>query len=136
MFKRLDHVEIIPKDFDRSVKFYTEVLGFKLDHQYPVNAPAISEVAYLTLNESAIELLKAKTSLPAAGQPDHSGYRLMAWEVDSMAKTLGALAKKGVNATWGPRTTDAYIRAEITDPDGNSIELRQWFKRPELAPAR
>jgi glyoxylase I family protein len=133
MFRRLDHVEIIPRDFDRSVKFYTEVLGFTLDHQYPITSPAISEVAYLILNESAIELLKSKTPLPASTPPEHEGYRMMAWEVDDMDATLAALAKKGVAASWGPRKTEAYIRVEITDPDGNAIELRQWFKRPKLA---
>ena len=27
MFKRIDHIEIIPRDFDRSIRFYTEVMG-------------------------------------------------------------------------------------------------------------
>ena len=30
MFKKIDHVELIPANFERSVKFYTDVLGFKL----------------------------------------------------------------------------------------------------------
>ena len=27
MLKRIDHVEIVPKDFERSLAFYTAVLG-------------------------------------------------------------------------------------------------------------
>jgi hypothetical protein len=29
---------------------------------------------------------------------------------------------------WGPVTRPAYARAEIRDPDGNHIELRQWIR--------
>jgi glyoxylase I family protein len=130
MLKRIDHVEIVPQDLERSIAFYTEILGFKLDHRYPIDAPALKEVAYLTLNGSAIELLRADPPTARTPRNGEVGYRLMAWEVDDMAATLRDLAAKGVPTTWGPRTTPAFIRAEITDPDGNSIELRQWLKPP------
>jgi glyoxylase I family protein len=129
MFKRIDHVEIVPADFERSLRFYTEQLGFRLASRHAVNAPPISEVAYLTLNESAIELLHADAP-SASNERIAAGYRAMAWEVDDMQATLRDLEGKGIPTTWGPRTNEAYVRAEIADPDGNSIELRQWFKRP------
>src|SRR5437899_2206439 len=131
MLKRLDHVEIIPGDFDRSLAFYSEVLGFTVDHRIPIPASPIKEVAYLILNGAAIELLRTDPPLSPVDRPLYAGYRLMAWEVDDMDATLRALAAKGVAATWGPRTAETYIRAEITDPDGNAIELRQWLIRPK-----
>ena len=30
MFKRIDHVEIAPADLERSIAFYTEILGFRM----------------------------------------------------------------------------------------------------------
>jgi catechol 2,3-dioxygenase-like lactoylglutathione lyase family enzyme len=30
MFKRIDHVEIVTAELERSVRFYTDVLGFKV----------------------------------------------------------------------------------------------------------
>jgi len=30
---------------------------------------------------------------------------------------------------WGPMKRAEYARAEIRDPDGNPIELRQWYRR-------
>ena len=30
-------------------------------------------------------------------------------------------------ASWGPVKRPEYARAEIRDPDGNGIELRQWL---------
>ena len=38
------------------------------------------------------------------------------------------LREKGVELVWGPRVAPTYARAEICDPEGNHIELRQWFK--------
>ena len=33
MFTRIDHVEILPSDFDRSIAFYQDVLEFRLVSQ-------------------------------------------------------------------------------------------------------
>jgi catechol 2,3-dioxygenase-like lactoylglutathione lyase family enzyme len=30
LFKRIDHVEIVANQLDRTVQFYTEVLGFRV----------------------------------------------------------------------------------------------------------
>lgn len=130
MLTRIDHVEIIPQDFERSLAFYTETLGFALDHRYPIDAAPVKEVAYLTLNGSAIELLRAEPATVQAREYGQVGYNAMAWEVDDMEATLRDLAAKGIAPSWGPRTRPTYIRAEITDPDGNAIELRQWLKPP------
>ena len=130
MLKRLDHVEIIPRDFERSLAFYTDVLGFTVDHRYPITTNGLLEVAYLVRNGAGIELLKSGRTLPERPPPEYSGYRLMAWEVDDLDAVLAQLARKGIKPTWGPRVTPDFKRAEIPDPDGNSIELRQWLKRP------
>jgi glyoxylase I family protein len=57
------------------------------------------------------------------------GYRMMALEVDDMQRALDELKAKGIEPSWGPMVRPSYARAEIRDPDGNSIELRQWIKR-------
>ena len=53
---------------------------------------------------------------------------MIALEVDDMQKTLEYLKSKGVETVWGPRTAETYARAEIRDPNGFHIELRQWFR--------
>ena len=130
MLKRIDHMEIVPQDFERSLAFYTDTLGFVLDHRYPIDAPPIKEVVYLTSGSSAIELLRTEPATVQGREPGQVGYKAMAWEVDDMEATLRALAAKGIAPTWGPRTRPTYIRAEIADPDGNPIELRQWLRGP------
>jgi hypothetical protein len=37
------------------------------------------------------------------------------------------LRTKGVDIVWGPRVRETYSRAEICDPNGYHVELRQWF---------
>ena len=37
------------------------------------------------------------------------------------------LRARGIAPSWGPVTREKYARAEIRDPDGNAIELRQWM---------
>jgi hypothetical protein len=49
-------------------------------------------------------------------------------EVDDMQKAADYLRTKGVDIVWGPRVREPYSRAEICDPNGFHIELRQWFR--------
>lgn len=125
MFKRIDHVEIIPKDIEETIAFYTGVLGFKVKERNKMNMPALSEISYLTLGDTMIELLAFKTP-PAAPEGPFVGYRMLALEVDDMDKTVEYLNGKGVAITRGPTTMGKTKRAEIKDPSGISIELRQW----------
>ncbi|MGH8519137.1 MAG: hypothetical protein ACREUE_16935, partial [Panacagrimonas sp.] len=46
---------------------------------------------------------------------------------DADERLVALLKKHGVEPSWGPIRRDAYARAEIRDPDGNVIELRQWL---------
>jgi glyoxylase I family protein len=49
-----------------------------------------------------------------------------------MDSALNMLRENGVQATWGPVKRADYARAEIRDPDGNPIELRQWYRRKQV----
>jgi len=125
MFKRIDHVEIIPSDYERTMLFYTDVLEFKVKQRIPVNAPPLEEIAYLTLGNTMIELIKVTNPQPPAeGMP--IGYRCIALEVENMDQTAAYLEGKGVPITWGPMDLGDSLRAEIQDPDGLVIELRFW----------
>ena len=126
MFKRIDHVEIIPRDFEASIRFYTEILGFTVKQRFPVSSPPLEEVAYLQLGDTVLELMLVPDAAYVTPDPWSAGYRLMALEVDDMDKAIEYLAGKGVAVTWGPVTLGPSKRAEIHDVDGFSIELRQW----------
>jgi catechol 2,3-dioxygenase-like lactoylglutathione lyase family enzyme len=128
MFKRIDHIELVTADTERTVRFYTEVLGFKVRSRFTV--PGGLELVYLDLGGTTVELMTYTEMKPAPRvEGEHLGYRMMALEVDDMQRALDELKAKGIEPSWGPMVRPSYARAEIRDPDGNSIELRQWIKR-------
>jgi glyoxylase I family protein len=124
MFKRIDHVEIIPKDLKRSEEFYSHILGFKFKERIIVNQPPLKEVVFLTLNDTMLELLSYENPTPPAAC--QVGYCAMALEVEDMEKALRYLKTRGIETCWGPVHFGRSIRTEIKDPDGLTIELRQW----------
>jgi len=126
MFRRIDHVELIPGDVERTLAFYTEVLGFSIRDRKRVSAPPMQEVIYLELGDTVVEVMAVDSPNPAPQGPYHLGYRGIALEVEDMDQALSYLAAKGVSATWGPVDLGTSKRAEIADPDGFLIELREW----------
>jgi glyoxylase I family protein len=126
MFKRIDHVEIIPHDFERAIGFYTGVLGFGVKERRRVDASPLEEVAFLVLGDTVLELLRVKDASSPSLDSWHTGYKMMALEVDDMDKAVEYLASKGVGITWGPVILGQSKRAEIHDSEGFPIELRQW----------
>ncbi|NLO29250.1 MAG: VOC family protein [Methanosarcina mazei] len=125
MFKRIDHVEILPGNFEKSVAFYQNVLEFRLLSRKPVNTGPLKEIAYLQLGDTVIELMHVKN---LAHMPSSMtvGCRAIALEVESMEGAINYLRGHGVYITWGPVDLGTSIRAEIKDPDGLAIELREW----------
>ena len=132
MFKRIDHVEIVTDELDRTVQFYTEVLGFAVKSRNRIERSGLDvpiDLVYLDLGGTVVELISYDGApLDPAPQTEHLGYRMIALEVDDMQGTTEYLKTKGVDVVWGPRVRETYSRAEICDPNGYRIELRQWFR--------
>jgi glyoxylase I family protein len=131
MFKRIDHIELLTAQPERAVDFYTRVLGFRVRarDRVPNTPQGPLDLVYLDLGGTTVELMcyPEKTLSPRETQ-ESLGYRMMALEVEDMDQALAALKTQGVEASWGPIKRPSYARAEILDPDGNAIELRQWMR--------
>jgi len=131
MFKRIDHVEIVTDQPERTAQFYTEVLGFTVKAQDRIEraeAGTALNLTYLDLGGTVVELISYEgVAVEPAPQQEHLGYRMIALEVDDMQQTADYLKAKGVDIVWGPVFRPTYARAEICDPNGYRIELRQWF---------
>jgi len=132
MFKRIDHIEIVTDQLDRTARFYTEVLGFTVKARDRIEQSSLGvpiDLVYLDLGGTTVELIAYEGgAVDPAPQTEHLGYRMMALEVDDMRKTADYLRTKGVDIVWGPRVRETYSRAEICDPNGYRIELREWFR--------
>lgn len=126
VFRKIDHVEIIPQHYEETIRFYTDILGFTIRSREHVGNPPLKEVIYLELNGTVVELLSVDNPQPLSEQGWRVGYRMLALEVANMDEALRALSDKGIQPSWGPVQLGPSKRAEIKDPNGLSIELRQW----------
>jgi hypothetical protein len=87
------------------------------------------DLVYLELGGSVVELISSDgVTVDPAPPGEHLGYRMIALEVEDMQQAADYLKQKGIEIVWGPRITETYARAEICDPNGFHIEVRQWFR--------
>jgi catechol 2,3-dioxygenase-like lactoylglutathione lyase family enzyme len=138
MFKRIDHIELLTVAPERTIAFYVDVLGFReRERGHIAQTPSGPlELVYLELGGTTVEVMcytQAK-AMPARRAEQRQGWQCLALEVDDMDSALSHLAKNGVPVAWGPVKRQDYARAEIRDPDGNPIELRQWYRRQRATP--
>jgi catechol 2,3-dioxygenase-like lactoylglutathione lyase family enzyme len=131
MFKRIDHIELLTAQPGRTIDFYTGILGFKVRARDRIPSTPLGplDLVYLDLGGTTVEVMCYPDAKIATNSFDQTlGYRMMALEVEDMDRALALLKTKGVEPSWGPVRRPTYARAEIRDPDGNSIELRQWLQ--------
>lgn len=135
---RLNHAVLYVSDLERSVAFYTDVLGFRvLDDLTP---PGFTGARFLqaadSTNDHDLGLFEMGpgTAASAAGRTTVGLYHL-AWEVDTLAeleRLAVALERAGalVGASDHGSTKSLYGR----DPDGLEFEIA-WLVPRDLVPA-
>lgn len=121
---RIDHVAIICSNYERSKRFYVDVLGCKI-----VNEINRSERQSFALELSVnglyqIELFSFPNPPKRSSNPEACGLRHLAFQVDDLDAVIAELKSKDVpvediriNTVNGKRL--AFFR----DPDGLPIEL-------------
>jgi len=138
MFKRIDHIELLSAAPERVVDFYTRVLGFRERERMrvPQTPQGPLDLVYLQLGDTTLEVMcfpEPRHRIPERAAELRQGWQCLALEVEDMDRALGALREEGVEPCWGPMKRPDYARAEIRDPDGNPIELRQWIRSSSRA---
>jgi len=124
MFNRIHHVAIICTDYQRSKKFYTEILGFTaLAEVY--RAERKSYKLDLAVNDNyQIELFSFENPAARASRPEAAGLRHLAFEVDDVQQTAAILKERGV--VTEPIRIDEFTGKRFTfftDPDGLPLEI-------------
>jgi len=126
LFKRVDHVEIVPSNAEKTIDFYVNIIGFKIRSRNEVKMAPMREVIYLELGDTVIEIIDVDNPEPKSEVLWEVGYRGIALEVEDMAKAVDYLQGKGIAIALEPVDLGDSFRGEIRDPDGLIIELRQW----------
>ncbi|NOU20348.1 MAG: lactoylglutathione lyase [Methyloglobulus sp.] len=125
---RLLHTMLRVGDLDKSVAFYTQLLGMKLlrRQDYPAGEYTLAFVGYHDEAESTVIELTYNWGKQHYDMGAAFGHIALA--TDDIYETCEALASEGVNVTRmpGPMKDDASILiAFLEDPDGYKIEMIQ-----------
>jgi len=109
------------KDVERSIAFYTEILGFKLDMK---NLPAFGQVSVGNL-KLILSGPKASGSrpMPDGRQQEPGGWNRVVLQVKELPARISELKKLGVRFRNEMETGPGGKQVQVEDPDGNPIEL-------------
>lgn len=151
MIRGIDHINIVVADLARSVKFYTEVLGFRKTADVTMEGDWIESIIGLRGVKGLvafveppgggvrIELLQYVTpngvALPANSSANTHGLRHFAFRVDNITEMAARLRAAGVKMFSDPITVPRGIvkfaagdksLCYFLDPDGVILELAQY----------
>ncbi len=122
---RILHTMLRTGDLDRSIAFYTQVLGMRLlrRRDYPVGEFTLAFIGYGDeADQAAIELTY---NWGVASYDLGSGFGHIAIEVDDVYAACAQIKDKGgtIVREAGPMNAGTTIIAFVQDPDGYLIEL-------------
>ena len=96
--KKINHVAIVVRDIEESLRFWEESLGLKLDHIEVVPSQH-SRVAFIPVGDSEVGLVQPTSSdsgLAAYLEKRGEGMHHLCVEVDDIDAKLAELKEKGV----------------------------------------
>jgi lactoylglutathione lyase len=132
---RLLHTMLRVGDLDRSLAFYTEVLGMTLlrRREYPEGRFTLAFVGYG--EESSTSVIELTHNWDTSSYAIGDGFGHIALGVDDITATCEAIAAKGgrVVRPPGPMKHGSTVIAFVEDPNGYKVELIQLGARPDAA---
>ena len=124
---RLLHTMLRVGDLERSLTFYTEVLGMRLLRRkdYPDGRFTLAFVGYG--DESSTAVLELTHNWDTSSYEIGTGYGHIALGVDDIHATCEAMAAKGGRVVRPPGAMKhgTTVIAFVEDPDGYKVELIQ-----------
>jgi lactoylglutathione lyase len=122
---RILHTMLRVGDLDKSIQFYTEVLGMKLlrKNDYPKGEFTLAFLGYGSERDEAV--LELTYNWGVSSYELGTAYGHIAIEVDDVYKACEEIRKRGGEITRepGPMSAGTTILAFVKDPDGYRIEL-------------
>jgi glyoxylase I family protein len=124
--RSIHHIAVICSDYERSKKFYTEILGLNpIREVYRAHRQSYKLDLELDGNY-LIELFSFPDSPPRVSRPEACGLRHLAFSVENIEDQVEALANFGILVE--PIRVDEHTGKKFTffsDPDGLPLELYQ-----------
>ena len=113
----LHHCSIVVTDLERASRFYSQVLGLE---EIPTPSTFEFEVVWFQVGEEHIHLMPKD-------RVDTISPRHLALQVEDAKNARNVFREKGVEVQETVPIPGAD-RFFVADPDGNRIEIVQWFK--------
>jgi len=120
---KLGHVVINVRDVARSVRFYTEVLGFEVSDVYP-DEMVPGGMAFLRCNPDhhGIALVGSLTGAAESRELNHIAFEVAT--LDEVLRARDHLQRHGVTLDFeGRRRAGCQLAVEFQDPDGHRLEI-------------
>lgn len=109
------------KDVSRSIDFYTQQLGFKLDEKH---LPAFAQVSVgnlkLILSGPGAS---GSRPMPDGRHQEPGGWNRVILQVADLVARIEALKKAGLHLRNAMETGPGGKQIQLLDPDGNPLEL-------------
>ena len=123
--EKIHHVAIIVSDYEKSKKFYTEILGFSIIRENYREERGDYKLD-LKLGDCELELFAIPNSPKRLSYPEACGLRHLAFYVESVEETVKELKERGIDTEL--IRLDAYTGKRMTffhDPDGLPLEIHE-----------
>ncbi|MBI5040970.1 MAG: lactoylglutathione lyase [Gammaproteobacteria bacterium] len=122
---RILHTMLRTGNLDRSIQFYTEILGMKLLRQkdYPDGKFTLAFIGYGDEHDNTVIELTYNWGVDSYELG--GGFGHIAIEVDDVYKAADAIKQRGgkILREAGPMNAGTTIIAFVADPDGYPVEL-------------
>lgn len=109
------------KDVERSIAFYTQHLGFKLEHQ--------AGSAFASVSNGELNLLlsgpgsSGSRPMPDGSRQEPGGWNRIVLRVDDLPSLVAAMKNAGLHFRNEIETGPVGKQIQLEDPDGNAVEL-------------
>jgi glyoxylase I family protein len=118
---RVHGVRYIVRDVERSIAFYTQHLGFKLEQR--------QGGAFARVSKDDLDLLlsgpgsSGARPLPDGRETEPGGWNRLVLRVDDLSSSMAALKQAGLPFRSDIVSGPGGRQAQLEDPDGNPVEL-------------
>lgn len=121
---KIHHIAVICSDYQRSLDFYTQVLGFRILAEHYRKERQSYKTDLALGDEYVIELFSFPSPPRRATHPEATGLRHLAFEVENLEGEVRELNRLGI--AHEEVRTDEFTGKRflfLQDPDGLPIEL-------------
>ncbi|MGB0632020.1 MAG: VOC family protein [Alphaproteobacteria bacterium] len=120
---KIGHVVLMVRDLEKSVKFYTEVLGFRVSDVYPATmVPGRMVFMRCAQDHHGVALVGGAKEAGNSNELNHMAFEVST--IDEVFRARDHLEKHDVKISYlGRRRAGCQVAVEFFDPDNHMLEI-------------